>query len=264
MQFVGDCANCVGLCCVALSRSRAGGFGADIPAGTPCHHLRPDNLCQIHSRLRDEGWPACTVFDCFGAGQQVTQLTFGGDADWRRDPETAASVFGAFGVMRHLMEMLRLLTEARELARDELGPPVRELTDEVQALTRLDAAGLGRVDMAALRGRVGPLLAAVSEQYRAPAPRPKRFVPRAQLLGAHLRGKDLSRYGLRSALLIAADLRGARCHRTDLLGADLRDADLSDADLGGAIFLTQQQVAAARGNAGTRLPIGLTHPEHWS
>lgn len=262
-DFEGDCANCVGLCCVALSRSRTGGFGADAPAGVACQHLREDNLCEIHSSLRERGWPACTVFDCFGAGQRVTQVTFAGDADWRRDPTRAAAVFGAFTVMRHLMEMLRLLTGAKSLASGDLARRTDCLIRELEAATLADPTALAAIDIDGMRGRVGPLLAEVSDHHRAPAPRSKRLAPRAQLLGANLRGKDLSRYSLRSALLIAADLRGASCDSTDLLGADLRDADLSDADLSGAIFLTQQQVAAARGNRGTTLPAGLRHPLHW-
>ena len=264
MHFVGDCARCVGLCCVALTRTRSGGFGADIPAGTPCHHLREDNLCRIHPRLREEGWPACTVFDCFGAGQQVTQVTFAGRADWRDDPDLASSMFAVFAAMRHLMEMLRLLTEAEQLARGELARPVAGLVGELRTVVESDAAELTTIDIGELRGRVGDLLVAVSEQHRHPAPRSRRLRPRAQLMGADLRGADLDGHCLRSALLIASDLRGASFERTDLLGADLRDADLRGADLSGAIFLTQQQLDAARGDAHTRLPEGLTRPRPWS
>lgn len=260
---MGNCSQCVGLCCVALTRTRSGGFGADIPAGVPCHHLQPDNRCEIHSRLREEGWPACTVFDCFGAGQQVTQVTFGGRSYWRDDPSSARSMFSTFATMRHLMEMFRLLTEARTLVTSELARRVDELCDELEALVNGSADQVAQADVQGLRGRAGPLLTEVSEQYRHPAPRSERFQPRAQLLGANLRGVSLDRHCLRSALLIAADLRGASFDRTDLLGADLRDADLSDADLSGSIFLTQQQVDAARGNSRTRLPDGLRVPDHW-
>lgn len=262
--FVGDCSQCVGLCCVALTRAKTGGFGADIAAGTPCHHLQADNLCQIHPRLREEGWPACTVFDCFGAGQQVTQVTFAGAADWRDGPATARSMFTAFASMRHLMEMLRLLTEARGLADGPLARDVEVILAELQELVAAPADQVASADVAGLRGRVGPVLGAVSEAHRRPAPRSRRFQPRAQLMGSTLRKARLDRHCLRSALLIAADLRGATFDRTDLLGADLRDADLSGADLRGAIFLTQQQVDAARGSEGTRLPAGLHVPSHWN
>lgn len=263
-EFVGDCSRCVGLCCVALTRTRAGGFGADIPAGTPCHHLQTDNLCQIHSQLREEGWPACTVFDCFGAGQQVTQVTFAGQADWRDGPDTAHAMFSTFAAMRHLMEMLRLLTEAHTLATGELAQDVEALQCGVEALVASPADHVASLDVAALRGRVGPVLGAVSDAHRHPAPRSKRFQPRAHLMGANLRKARLDRYCLRSALLIAADLRGATFERTDMLGADLRDANLAGANLRSAIFLTQQQVDAARGDARTRLPVGLHAPAHWA
>ncbi|MGO4957787.1 pentapeptide repeat-containing protein [Luteococcus sp. Sow4_B9] len=249
---------------MALTRTKAGGFGADIPAGTPCNHLQGDNRCQIHPRLREEGWPACTVFDCFGAGQQITQVTFGGVADWREGPETAGAMFTAFASMRHLMEMLRLLTEARELADGPLAQDVDVLVVELQQLVAAPADQVASADIAGLRSRVGPVLVAISESHRLPTPRSRRFQPRAQLMGSNLRKARLDRHCLRSALLIAADLRGATFERTDLLGADLRDADLSGADLRGAIFLTQQQVDAARGSESTRLPAGLHMPSHWN
>jgi thioredoxin reductase (NADPH) len=63
--------------------SREAGFGATKPSGTPCHHLRADDRCSIHATLREDGWPGCTVVDCFGAGQQVSQVTYGG-VSWRQ------------------------------------------------------------------------------------------------------------------------------------------------------------------------------------
>ncbi len=51
--------------------------------------------------------------------------------------------------------------------------------------------------------------------------------------------------------------------QADLIGADLRDADLRGADLTGALFLTQSQVNAARGDRATKLPPSVTRPSHW-
>lgn len=65
----GDCANCFGLCCVALAFSRSSDFPVDKPAGEPCVNLVDDDSCAIHDRLRPSGCRGCTVFDCFGAGQ---------------------------------------------------------------------------------------------------------------------------------------------------------------------------------------------------
>jgi uncharacterized protein YjbI with pentapeptide repeats len=74
----------------------------------------------------------------------------------------------------------------------------------------------------------------------------------------------LAKANLRGAYLIGADLRGADLRQADLIGADLRDADLRGADLTGALFLTQSQVNAARGDQTTRLPVAVTRPSHWT
>ena len=68
---------------------------------------------------------------------------------------------------------------------------------------------------------------------------------------------------LRSALLIAADLRRSDLRGVDLIGADLRDTDLSDADLSEALFVTQFQLNAATGSARTALPPLVRRPTHW-
>ncbi|HVI38643.1 MAG TPA: pentapeptide repeat-containing protein, partial [Gaiellales bacterium] len=86
----------------------------------------------------------------------------------------------------------------------------------------------------------------------------------ADLIGARLRGADLAKANLRGAYLIGADLRGADLRQADLIGADLRDADLRGADLTGALFLTQSQANAARGDGATKLPDAVTRPAHWS
>ncbi|NDL55912.1 hypothetical protein [Phytoactinopolyspora mesophila] len=41
----------------------------------PCTNLLVDFSCGIRPGLREQGFPGCAVFDCFGAGQQVTQVT---------------------------------------------------------------------------------------------------------------------------------------------------------------------------------------------
>jgi uncharacterized protein YjbI with pentapeptide repeats len=272
VSLVPDCGRCFGLCCAALPFTASADFPVDKPAGQPCSHLRSDFGCGIHARLRETGWKGCTVFECFGAGQQVSQVTFGG-VSWRDAPETASQMYAVLPVMRQLHEMLALLGEA--LAISPAAGGRAELTtvlDQVEQLTGATAEVLLRVDLAVLRQRVGPLLQQTSAALRAdarssgcaPAKVPRRVRPGADLLGADLHGADLRAGDLRGAYLIAADLRGADLRTTDLLGADLRDADLSDADLSAALFLTQPQLNAARGNAGTRIPAALRRPEHWT
>ncbi|MDX3640644.1 pentapeptide repeat-containing protein [Streptomyces sp. MB09-02B] len=259
-----DCGSCFGLCCVALPFARSADFAVDKPAGKACGNLRDDFLCGVHDRLRTEGFSGCTVYDCFGAGQKVSQGTFGGE-NWRTGGrEQARLMFDVFPVVRQLHELLWYLTESLTLpAARPLYADLRRALDETERLTERTAEELAELDVAAHRQRVNVLLLKVSDLMRAGAGR-KRNRRGADLIGARLKGADLRKANLRGAYLIAADLTGADLRGADLIGADLRDADLTDADLTGAFFLTQPQLNAARGTAGTRLPTSVTRPGHWT
>lgn len=259
-----DCGNCFGLCCVALTLTRSADFAINKDAGKPCRNLQEDFRCGVHTRLRTEGFAGCTVYDCFGAGQKVSGETFGG-RDWRTAPESAQQMFQVFPVVRQLHELLWYLTEAASLApARSLHGEVRRSLEETERLTRLDADALTDLDVATHRDGVAALLARTSELVRATAPRRKKRSHRgADLIAARLGGADLRGADLRGAYLIAADLAGADLRLADLIGADFRDADLSGADLTGALFLTQSQLNAARGNGATRLPSSLSRPAHW-
>ncbi|MFF6996800.1 pentapeptide repeat-containing protein [Streptomyces sp. NPDC008313] len=261
-----DCGECFGLCCVALPFSRSADFPTDKRAGTACANLRTDFRCGIHDRLRQEGFTGCTVYDCFGAGQKVSQVTFGGE-DWRSGPpERARLMFDVFPVVRQLHELLRYLDEALTLpAARPVHADVRRALDGTERLTRLTPQELAELDVGAHRQSANVLLLRTSDLVRAGAGRGKKKDRRgADLVGARLRGADLRGASLRGACLIAADLTGADLRGADLIGADLRDAELTDADLTGAFFLTQPQLNAARGGAGTRLPGTVTRPGHWT
>ena len=260
-----DCANCFGLCCVALTLIESADFAINKDAGVPCPNLLDDFRCGIHSRLRPAGFPGCTVYDCFGAGQKVSQETFGG-RDWRRAPDTAGQMFRVFPVMRQLHELLRYLTEALSLpAARPLHAEIRGALEATECHTHRTADDLEALDVVAHRDEVAALLARTSDLVRATIPRrSKRSHRGADLIGARLREADLRGADLRGARLIAADLRGADLRLADLIGADLRDAELSGADLTGALFLTQAQLNAARGDHATALPPTMTRPSHWT
>lgn len=258
-----DCGSCFGLCCVALPFAASADFALDKDAGQPCPNLQADFRCGIHSRLRRKGFSGCTVFDCFGAGQKVSQVTFGGQ-DWRAAPHTARQMFAVFPVMRQLHELLWYLTEALTL------PPARPIRGELhhalrktERLTRSSVRELTELDVAAYRGDVNALLLRTSQLVRAEIPGRKKNRRGADLIGANLKGADLRGANLRGAYLIAADLKGADLRAADLIGADFRDADLSGADLTDAIFLTQSQLSAAKGDAATTLPPTFARPAHW-
>jgi len=260
-----DCARCAGLCCVAPAFSASADFAIDKAAGQPCPNLRPDFRCGIHARLRQEGFPGCVAYDCFGAGQKVTQVTFAGQ-DWRRTPGIAAQMFGVFTIMRQLHELLWYLGEALALpAARPLHTELGQAFEETERLTRGTPAALETLEMTAYRRDVSELLRRASELARAgSAGAGGADLAGADWIGRDLAGAVLRGASLRGAVLIGADLRGADLRGADLTGADLRGADLRGADLTGSIFLTQSQVDAARGDAGTRLPPPLTSPAQWA
>lgn len=260
----GDCAKCFGLCCVALPFAKSADFAANKSSGEPCRNLQEDFRCGIHTRLRPSGFSGCTVYDCFGAGQKVSQVTFHG-VSWREAPETSRQMYEVFPVMRQLHELLRYLTEALALpAARPVHAELRRSLARVERLTEGSADALEKLDVAAVRGEVNPLLLKTSALVRATADGTAKSRRGADLIGARLRGADLRGADLRGALLIAADLTGADLSLADLIGADLRDVDLSGAHLTGALFLTQPQLNAARGDDATRLPEGFERPTHWA
>ena len=260
-----DCANCFALCCVVPAFAASADFAIDKPAGHACPNLQPDFRCGIHTRLRPSGFPGCTVYDCFGAGQKVSQGTYAGQ-DWRSAPATAREMFQVFPVMRDLHELLYYLTEALALAEaPALQRKLGRALARTEELTRSSPQALIDLDVDAHRQDVNPLLQRASELVRAavrPEQQPKDHRG-ADLIGAKLKSADLRAANLRGAYLIGADLRGADLRMADLTGVDLRGADLRGADLSGSLFLLQAQLEAAKGNAETRLSDRLTPPTHW-
>ncbi|MGC4808847.1 pentapeptide repeat-containing protein [Micromonospora sp. DT233] len=257
-----DCSRCFGLCCVAPAFAASADFAVDKPAGRPCPNLGGDFRCGIHADLRAKGFPGCTVFDCFGAGQQVAQVTFGG-RDWRAAPQSAGPMFEAFAVMRPLHELLWYLTEA--IALTPPGPLREELVAALARTRRLtagDPAQLLDLDVGAHRDRVNPLLSRAGDLAR--GERAGADHRGAALIGVDLRRADLRGANLRGAVLLGADLRDTDLTLADVTGADLRGADLRGADLRRALFLHGSQVDAARGDHRTALPAALARPTHWS
>jgi uncharacterized protein YjbI with pentapeptide repeats len=258
-----DCARCAGLCCVIPAFAKSVDFAVSKPAGKPCRNLLADSRCRIHDRLRPAGFQGCDVYDCFGAGQQVSQVTFAGRS-WRDSPATAAQMSGVFPVVRQLHELLWLLQAARELLSPE--PLCDELSEALDATERLACGSpedLLNMDISVIRPPLNDLLLRASERARIWFRSTAQDYRGADLTGAHLPGADLRGASLRGALLIAANLRGADLSMADFTGADLRAADLHGANLASSIFLSQSQLRAAKGDGATQLPPTLTRPAHW-
>ncbi|NLW90568.1 MAG: pentapeptide repeat-containing protein [Syntrophomonadaceae bacterium] len=264
-----DCSNCCGICCVALYFSSSEGFPQDKKTGDPCRHLQPDSRCAIYSKLQEQELKGCMAFDCFGAGQKVTTVSFAG-LDWRKSSELAQAMFDVFLIMRHLHEMQWYLSDA--LRQSSARPIYRDLQDmlkETEEVTLLSPSEIIGLDMDALRGRVNKLLLITSELVRtntfgaAREMTKKKMRRGALLMGADLRKHDLRGANLRGSCLIAADFRGADLTAADLIGADFRDTDIRGTNLSRSLFFTQSQVNAARGDHSTRLPEGLEYPRWW-
>ena len=94
-EFRSDCSNCCGLCCVAPAQLSTQAFAFDKPLDTPCRHLDEQHRCRIHDARPAHGYAGCETFECYGAGQWITQHLFNGAA-WTDSEELAAEMFAAY------------------------------------------------------------------------------------------------------------------------------------------------------------------------
>lgn len=262
-----DCEKCFGLCCTALYFSAAEGFPQDKVAGKPCVNLKEDFRCKVHDSLNKKGLKGCTSYECLGAGQKVSKVTYDGHS-WREKQETANEMFEVFIIMKQLHEMLWYLMEAFLMQADN---DIKNKIDEIEKLTYLSAEKIIKLDLVSVRVGVNALLFKTSEFVRKKAGGSEKIFLKGKktiagglnLMGADLRRKNLRGANLSGAYLIAANLRGADLSFADLIGADMRDADISGANLSKSIYLTQSQVNSAKGDSDTKLPKSLVKPTYW-
>ncbi len=262
-----DCEQCFGLCCVALPYLKSADFAFDKDSGVPCRNLQSDYKCGIHKNLRNSGFRGCTVYECFGAGQKVSQFTYSG-RDWRKNKEIAKEMFDVFPIIQQLQEMLRYLYEAlNRYEASEIKTEVQQAINKIERLTYLDPQSILKLDILLHREFVNHILIQTSDYVRAKAKpghkQNKKLKKGIELIGSNLRGAKLKGANLRGAFLIACDLRDADLRYADFIGADLRDANICGANLLGSIFLTQVQVNSANGDHRTKLPPSLKIPSHW-
>lgn len=257
-----DCSACSALCCTATSLRRSADFAIDKPPDRPCPNLQIDDFrCRIHERLRDNGFPGCIAYDCFGAGQRVTQITFGGRT-WRDHADEAATIFAAFMTMAGVHEVLWHLDRARTLCAGTLLMQVEAALDRTNAVGDLPPDELARLDVVTALRPAMDLVKQVSRLARDGSPGPD--LAGQSLVGADLRRTKLRGADLRGAVLLGADLRGVDLTRADVGGADFRATRLGGADLSGALFLRQGSLVSARGDGRTRLPADVQRPAHWA
>ena len=136
-SFRADCSRCCGLCCVAPNLLAAQGFPIDKPAEKPCVYLNDAHRCSIYATRQLHGYAACEAFDCFGAGQWITQNLFGG-AVWTDSPDLAHRMSAAYFHWAPRFEAAALLEAALPHVRDDAR---HGLTARMLALTTVETAG---------------------------------------------------------------------------------------------------------------------------
>ncbi|KEZ50857.1 pentapeptide repeat-containing protein [Metabacillus indicus] len=265
-ELESDCQNCFGLCCVALPYGKSADFPFDKDGGDPCRNLCSTYTCAIHSQLREKGFRGCVSYECFGAGQHVSQMIYNG-RDWRDNKEHAEEMFAVFPNVQQLHEMLFYLKQALHLKETQsIRVSLQNSYEETVELTLRKPEAILKVDVSAHRSKVNVLLMETSKLYRSRVNDIKKKKSRkaADFIGANLKGLNLQGEDFRGKLMIAANISNSDLKRADFIGADLRDADLRGADLTEALFLTQSQINSAIGDVHTKIPVYLERPGHWA
>ncbi len=261
-QMKSDCSKCSGLCCVALFFSKIDGFPKDKIAGTPCNNLLEDYRCKIHPLLESQNMKGCIGYDCFGAGQQVTQNIYEGQT-WNDKPNHATEIFHVFTTIYQLYQIRYYLIEAMTLiAAKSLKESIQSLIEENIRICNRHPQSILSFELEEYRNRVNLVLKQACRLLQQTAHSENKKIP-AIIPGGNYKKKDMSGTDLSSQLLIAANFEEAVFKGTILLGSDTRDTDFRDADLSEAVFLTQGQVNSAKGNRNTKLPYHLDYPPTW-
>lgn len=257
-----DCSKCSGLCCTALFFSKLDGFPEDKNAGKPCVNLQSDFRCKIHSELTKRRMKGCLGYDCFCAGQKVTQTIFI-NSDWQTNPSKSQQIFDIFLIVFQLHQILYYLAEAKTLipAR-ELWKDINSLIEENRAICNASPQDILTTDIDGYRNRANECLKKVSSLIKSNSNHDKKEA-KNNFLGKSFKGKSFNGADFTMTLLIAANFESCSFNGANFLGADTRDTDFSYADLSDAVFVTQGQVNSARGNFSTKLPSNLVRPITW-
>lgn len=253
-----DCKKCSGLCCVALFCSKMDGFPEDKQADVPCKYLQTDFKCEIHTQLSKKNMKGCLTYECFGAGQKVTQL-YSSEGNWSTNPYKRKEIYKMFLIITQLHQMSWYLIEAIQLnLSPEFNKEILVLIQENEDIVKQEASELLKYDLSDYRERTNQVLKRVCEEIsKIPNEKNKVF------FGKNFKGKNLDKNDFSMSLMIAANLENCSLKRTNFLGADLRDTNIKNTDLSEALFLTQMQINSAKGNTATKLPCGLVRPSNW-
>lgn len=170
-----DCSNCCGLCCVAPAQLNTQAFGADKPADTPCRYLDEQHRCTIHEARPEHGYAGCETFECYGAGQWITQHLFSG-ASWAESEDLAAQMFNAYRQWLPRFEAAALIETAlpyvAQGAQSPLLTMMNQLTSEETHDLPADGQALRERVLEAIRSAMGDRYGSLAEAT------PIRLLPR--------------------------------------------------------------------------------------
>lgn len=257
-----DCSKCSGLCCTALFFSKMDGFPEDKTAGKPCVNLQYDFRCKIHTELIQRKMKGCLGYDCFGAGQKVTQVIYN-NSNWCTEPTKSQQIFDVFLVTFQVHQILYFLAEAKTIipAR-ELWNYINTLIKEGRDICKAFPQDILTYDIDKYKKRVNECLRNVNNLIRVNYNHNKEE-HKTNFLGKRFKEKNFNGMDFTMSLLIATNFKGCSFNGANFLGADTRDTNFSSADLSEAVFLTQGQVNSAKGNLDTKLPRYLCRPITW-
>ena len=154
----------------------------------------------------------------------------------------------------YLLESLSLISD------EHLKSDIKALISENEQMTAQLPHEILNLDVEKYRLKVNQALKKVGESitnYSSDGNKTKDFFGK-DFKKANLNGRDFS-----MSLMIAANLEGCSLCHANFLGADMRDANIKNTDLSECAFLTQMQINYAKGNAHTKIPKNLSHPDSW-
>lgn len=157
-KYQSDCDNCLALCCVAPPFAQSDEFAFSKGEGEPCSNMNSEYSCSIHEVLIEKGFSGCVKFECFGAGQKVTNHHFKGRS-WRDSHLTAKEIFHVFFIVKSLHQFLVTLMQAQENGRD-----VNDLITDLEKKSDCDESELLTLDLGEIERQIKSCLESEASQ----------------------------------------------------------------------------------------------------
>lgn len=242
-----ECQECLGICCTALYFSKIDGFYEDKKAGQDCINLDSQHRCKIYQELLVKNSKGCKIYDCFGAGQKVTQM-------YLNRQVVDQEVCKIYLIMYQLYQMLWYLLQAKNYGQKQVNGSLQT----IQEIIQLSAKEILQTNIDTIIKEAKMALKKASDTLTAIDVTKKQTYFQKDLSFKNLDHKDFS-----MTIMIASNLEGSSLDKTNFLATDIRDTNIKNTDMSNCLFLTQGQINSAIGNQNTQLPSYLTKPETW-